>query len=262
MFGAYQAGVWRELAGVFRPDIVVGASVGSLNGWEIACDRDPDELIECWLGVGEPGKLRWRIPRRLADGVLDAGALEEWIRSACTGRTPVREFGAVLSRVPDLKPTLFRTPGITWMHLAASCAVPIFLRHHRIDGHYYSDGGIVDPLPIWAAVEMGAEAIVTVDVLKHRPWLIRQAVRGLQWWAAYKTPVFHGVRIVDVSPLGGLGGIRDSMEWSHQRAAAWIDRGRSDARAALPQVVECVRWAASIAAGEKTEGWPSTVSIA
>ena len=37
-YGAYQAGAWEVLAPIVEPDIVVGASVGSLNGWAIAGD--------------------------------------------------------------------------------------------------------------------------------------------------------------------------------------------------------------------------------
>src|SRR4051794_26558392 len=49
MFGAYQAGAWEVLAGIFQPDIVVGASIGSLNGWAIAGGCTPQELIDRWL---------------------------------------------------------------------------------------------------------------------------------------------------------------------------------------------------------------------
>ena len=36
MFGAYQAGAWKALAPELSPDLVVGTSAGSLNGWAIA----------------------------------------------------------------------------------------------------------------------------------------------------------------------------------------------------------------------------------
>ena len=49
MFGAWQAGAWRALAGRFAPDLIVGASVGSLNGYAIAGGATPDELAEFWL---------------------------------------------------------------------------------------------------------------------------------------------------------------------------------------------------------------------
>src|ERR1035441_9044663 len=49
MFGAYQAGVWKALQPVFRPDVVIGCSVGSINGWAIASGIPGDELIRTWL---------------------------------------------------------------------------------------------------------------------------------------------------------------------------------------------------------------------
>jgi len=45
MYGAYQAGAWKALADVFRPDLIVGTSIGALNGWAIAGGCEPDELI-------------------------------------------------------------------------------------------------------------------------------------------------------------------------------------------------------------------------
>ena len=48
MFGAYQAGAWKELSPYFQPDVVVGTSVGALNGWTIAGGVAPDELLRYW----------------------------------------------------------------------------------------------------------------------------------------------------------------------------------------------------------------------
>src|SRR5580658_6487681 len=49
LFGAWQAGAWAALAGRFQPDLIVGASVGSLNGYAIACGVSPEKLRELWL---------------------------------------------------------------------------------------------------------------------------------------------------------------------------------------------------------------------
>ena len=59
MFGAYQAGAYRAIAELAPPDIVVGASVGALNGWSIAGGCTPDHLIERWLhpSAGDALKL-------------------------------------------------------------------------------------------------------------------------------------------------------------------------------------------------------------
>src|ERR1700727_1837070 len=49
MFGAWQAGAWSVLAAEFQPDLIVGASVGSLNGYAVACGVTPAMLRELWL---------------------------------------------------------------------------------------------------------------------------------------------------------------------------------------------------------------------
>ena len=41
MFRGYQAGAWKVLRSRLRPDIVIGASAGALNGWAIAGERSP-----------------------------------------------------------------------------------------------------------------------------------------------------------------------------------------------------------------------------
>ena len=46
LFGAWQAGAWSVLVDHIRPDLIVGASVGSLNGYVIASGGTPEELAE------------------------------------------------------------------------------------------------------------------------------------------------------------------------------------------------------------------------
>ena len=76
MYGAYQAGAWKALAGVFRPDLVVGASIGALTGWAIAGGCHPDELIDRWLHLEAAERFRWKFPRSPIHGVLDTTPLQ------------------------------------------------------------------------------------------------------------------------------------------------------------------------------------------
>jgi predicted acylesterase/phospholipase RssA len=112
--------------------------------------------------------------------------------------------------------------------LAASCGVPIFLPTYEIDGVYYSDGGLVDPLPLWAALELGATEIVTVDLLKHRPLAVRAVVRALRAYSGYTRPSTEGVKLVDISPSERLGDERDAIYWTRSNAERWIELGRRD----------------------------------
>ena len=156
MFGAYQAGVWDVLQNQVGFDIVVGASVGSLNGCLIAKGFSGAQLNERWLRLGDTVDVRWRIPQYLSDGCLDSSRLQVLIRDLCDAGPTICDFGVVATECRTMRPRLFRGDEIEWTHIAASCAVPLFLQHFRIDGKLYTDGGLIDPLPVWAALEMGA----------------------------------------------------------------------------------------------------------
>src|SRR5215469_15875255 len=124
MFGAWQAGAWRALSSRFRPDLVVGASVGSLNGYAIAAGSSGDELGEFWLHP-EIGNL---------------SQLPHTIRTMMDRYPPALNYALVLTDALRLKPKVITGASVTWRHLAASCAIPLVLRPYRIDARWYCDG--------------------------------------------------------------------------------------------------------------------------
>jgi predicted acylesterase/phospholipase RssA len=239
MFGAYQAGVWDELSRVWQPDIVVGASVGSLNGCCITTGYSGGELVERWLDLESVAQVKWQMRRFASGGLLDSSALERTAQEICSHATFQTEFGVVATEFRTMRPVLFRSPNLTWEHIAASCAVPWFLPPRLIDGTHYCDGGLVHPLPLWAAVEMGATRIVAVNLLKTRPWYIRTVVRTLQARSGYTVSGHPGIDIIEISPQAPLGSARDSMYWKRANAERWIVLGRADAQLALASVLEC-----------------------
>jgi predicted acylesterase/phospholipase RssA len=241
MFGAYQAGVWDVLHRWFKPDLVVGASVGSLNGYLIACGVESRQLVERWRSLAALQAIRWRPSVHLTRGLVDVSTLEAWMQEMCR-QTPRCEFAAVATETLTCRQRMFCSPEVTWIHLAASCGVPLFLPAHRIDGVLYSDGGLVEPLPLWAAIELGATEIVAINVLSHPPLAIRTAVRILRAYSGYRRPDMSGVSVVEISPSKPLGGARDSAIWNPEKARAWIDLGRIDAKAAANRVSSAARW--------------------
>src|SRR5579872_5523834 len=100
MFGAYQAGAWRAIAEKLQPDIVVGASVGALNGWSIAGGCPPEELIEHWRDPSAGAALQlfpnagWRY------GWFDSAALRARAEQIYSTYTPRIPFGLVVVQRP------------------------------------------------------------------------------------------------------------------------------------------------------------------
>lgn len=239
MFGSYQAGVWSVLSNYIQPDLVVGASIGSLNGWLIAGRCPAEALIERWQTLEGGAQVRWRMPQSFSDGIIASDVVESWIQDVFAACTPVLEYGVVATELRRMRPRLFRNPGLTWQHLAASCSAPVFLPPHRIDGVLYGDGGLIDPLPLWAARELGATRVVAVNLLPRRPLLLRAVAQGAQAYGKFRNPSFEGMEVVTISPAEDLGTARDSVYWSKANTERWIDLGKKDAYTLKHLVVEC-----------------------
>lgn len=235
LFGAWEVGVWRELESVVKPDIVVGASIGALNGWMVASGCSCAEIERRWLDLQVMSRLEWRIPRRPLDGILAFDALEGVIREVCEAYQPRVDYGVVVTDTLRLRPRLFRTPDVTWRHLAASVGMICIFRQYRIDGRVYSDGGLLGALPLWAAVEMGADRIIAINCLPGLPsQLMTAGIRTIQVLAPYRKPqVPDSVKVTEIRPDSVLGSLRESMIWTEPKVRSWIAQGREDAQAFL-----------------------------
>jgi predicted acylesterase/phospholipase RssA len=238
MFGAYQAGVWKALAGDFRPDLVVGASIGSLNGWAIAAGCEPAELERYWLD--ESGRLRFAFPRSFRHGILDSAAFERRVRELCRTYRPRTRYAVVLTDLLRLRPRIFESPGVTWEHLAASCAVLGCFEQRRIEGRIYSDGGLLSALPVWAAVELGATHIIAVNALPRMPSAsIRALVGGLRRISGFHPIPSDPAGMIRIEPQQALGSAADLLRWDRSKVAGWIAQGERDAEAVKHSVLKC-----------------------
>jgi NTE family protein len=212
LFGAWQAGAWRALAGRFAPDLVVGASVGSLNGYAIASGASADELARFWL---RPENAKFRnLPANIQDLMARF--------------SPRVEFAVVLTDAMRLKPKIFQGAEVTWRHLAASCAIPGVLRHYRLGGRWYTDGGLLNPLPVWAAVELGATRIIALNALP--PTLLRTLARGFWRVAGHRPPLPDGVKLVTLETDGALGSMGDALRWRRDNVERWMELGFETAK--------------------------------
>jgi NTE family protein len=225
MFGAYQAGVWKALAPVWQPDMVVGTSAGALNGWAIAGRCAPDELIALWMDAGMTELMRpraWRLP------LFDAEPLARLARALFQRHQPCVPYALTMVGIPRLRLKLVRGEDVTWRHLAASCAVPLGFPPVRIGRGWYVDGGLLGALPLWAAAEMGATGAIAVDALPFMPSrAIRAGARLARCFGSPPQPPAQ-LEITRITRNQGLGTLRDAVCWSRENARRWIDMGQED----------------------------------
>lgn len=216
-FGAWQAGVFQGLLPRLgaQPDLVVGASVGSLNGYAIAGGASPQDLCSFWMHP-EVGRFR---------------SLPETIRILMERYPPRLEYALTLTDLATMKPKIVRGEDVTWKHLAASCAIPGLLPQQRIGGRWYSDGGLLNPLPVWAAVDLGATRIVAVHALPEIPSsVLKPFVQGFRIVFGHHPPLPDGVDLITIEPPAPLGSVRDALAWKEENIVRWIAQGLDAAK--------------------------------
>ncbi len=228
VFGAYQVGVWKALSRWFEPDLVVGASIGSINGWLIAGGCPPDELEQLWLEAGQHLRIHGRAPRRWSQGFLDMSAVDPVLAEVYGRFSPRTEYAAVITDVRRARPRIVGGREMTLRHLQASCAVPLALDLQRLDGRWYADGGLLSAVPLWAAAELGATRIIAVNCQPPAPLPWRMVIRAGRAMSRFRTGPLAGVEVATITPARPLGSFLDLLRYRRERVAAWIGEGERD----------------------------------
>lgn len=190
VLGATQVGVLRALleAGV-RPDLVVGTSVGALNGAFLSADPSLEgvrRLESVWSDITSSDVLGGSMLRRAATLARHGTHLHENgpLRALVEHHLPgariedlATRFQCVAACIETAEARWFDHGPLTDAVLASS-AVPGLLPPVRIDGRHYIDGGIVQSVPVGRAVALGARTVYVLHVgrierpltVPRRPW--------------------------------------------------------------------------------------------
>ena len=236
VLGAVEVGMLRALveAGV-RPDLVVGTSVGAVNGAAFAADPTGD-------GVARLGAL-WQ---ELSGGEVFGGSVLARARTVLrTGTSlhspdPLRAlleqhlpgpafadllvpFQCVAAQIEQAREHWFHR-GALVPAVLASCAVPGLFPPVEIDGQHYLDGGLVHSIPVGRAVQLGAGTVYVLQVGRierdlvapTRPWQVAtvafEVVRRHRF-AADLAELPDGVT-VHVLPTGDTApGLREDLRY-------------------------------------------------
>ena len=206
-----------------RPDLVVGTSIGAVNGAFVAADPygAANRLTDLWrgesLGVIFSETVLGRAVRLVRSGT-HLHAIEP-LRKTLAETLPVGDFAdlqlpfhCVAASIEHATARWF-TSGALVPAVMASCAVPGLLPPVEIDGLHYFDGGLVDSIPVGKAVALGARTVYVLQVgriesplpVPTRPWEV-----GLVAFEIARRHRFHeemsaispGVQ-VHVLPTGG-----------------------------------------------------------
>gem|GEM_PF-783293 len=157
----------------FRPDIVVGTSVGALNGaWVALYPERAEELLPIWRDLDRIRVLRLN-PIRLAGHVvrrrISLGRnqivpylVERYVGNLRFEDTAVR-FAVVATNLTRARKHVFDR-GPLGPAVLASTAIPGVFEPVEIDGELFVDGGMSCGCDLATAVELGATEILAIDL--------------------------------------------------------------------------------------------------
>jgi NTE family protein len=107
----------------------------------------------------------WTLPI-FSRGMLRGEALARYVNAQVNGRlieNMTLPLGIVATDLHSGQGVLFQR-GDTATAVRASSAVPALFQPVRIAGREYVDGGLVSPVPVRYAHQMGAELVIAVDI--------------------------------------------------------------------------------------------------
>jgi NTE family protein len=174
--GSAEVGMFKALAEAgIEPDLVVGTSIGSINGAIIAAGPLNEMTV----------RLENMWSELTASGVLHEGFLSR-VANFARHRTHMHSNAAMRKLVLDWLPAqhfdelavpfqcsaaCVETSSEWWFDsgllidaILSSCAVPGLLPPVEVDGRHYIDGGVVNSIPISRALELGATTIYVLHV--------------------------------------------------------------------------------------------------
>ncbi len=218
-----------------KVDYVAGTSAGSLVAALYASGRNGAALASMADQMDESAFADWAFPGR---GLIRGEALARYVRENTGGRAIEQmavPLGIVATDLDNGQPILFQRgdPGTA---VRASSAVPAVFTPVKIGTREYVDGGLVSPVPVRFARQMGAELVIAVDISAvpdgaptgdpMRMLLQTFAIMG-------KSINTFELREADVVLRPKLAGV-SSADFSNRKRS--IQAGREAMAAALPEL--------------------------
>ena len=219
----------------FKPNLVVGTSAGSLVAALYASGKTPAQLQQTALSMEEVAITDWMLPI-FGRGIFRGAALARYVNELVAGRlieNMAIPLGIVATDLNSGDGVLFQR-GDTGTAVRASSAVPAVFVPVKIGAREYVDGGLVSPVPVHFARQMGADIVIAVDISSPPDANLAGDTLQilLQTFAIMgKSINSYELRDADVVVRPSLAGLKSADFSARQRA---IESGRAAMLAALP----------------------------
>ena len=170
------------------PDLVVGTSIGAINGAFIAADPvgAAATLSKLWQGEALRDAFSETLLSRAMTLARSGTHLHpiEPLKQMLEQSLAAAQFADLSLPFQCVAASIERTSAV-WFStgplvpaVLASCAVPGLLPPVEVDGEHYFDGGLVDSIPVGRAAALGATTVYVLQVgrietrltVPKRPW--------------------------------------------------------------------------------------------
>ena len=149
------------------PDLVVGTSAGSVIAALYASGYKANDLQKIALSLDEAAITDWALPfSGRFGGMIKGDALQSMVNRLVKNQTIENmklPLGIVGTDLQTGAGVLFRR-GDTGQAVRASCSIPGIFQPTLIGGREYVDGGLVAPVPVQYAKQMGADFVIAVNI--------------------------------------------------------------------------------------------------
>ena len=225
-----------EEAGL-RPSFLAGTSAGSLVAAIYASGKTGAQLQQVAESMEEVAITDWTLPifsRGMFRGEALARYVNQLVGNQLIENMPMR-LGLVATDLNSGQAVLFQR-GDTGTAVRASSAVPAVFQPVKIAGREYVDGGLVSPVPVRYARQMGGELVIGVDISsapENNPANDTLQILLQTFAIMGKSINSFELREADVVVRPVLTGI-SSADFSSRRRS--IEAGRQAMLLALPQL--------------------------
>ena len=151
-----------EASGI-HADVVSGTSAGSVVGVLYASGMDAFALQQEAFSLDE-GKIR--DVRIFSGGLVQGQKLQDYVNQLVK-QQPIEKlripFAAVATELENGERAIF-IKGNAGQAVRASSSIPGVFEPVEINGRHFVDGGVVSPVPVDAARQLGADIVIAVDI--------------------------------------------------------------------------------------------------
>ncbi len=214
------------------PDLIVGTSIGAINGAMLATDPTPDtvaQMADLWTQIGESGPFGASILSRFDALVRSTGVHlypTKPLQDLLTAQVPATfaelsvEFWCCAASIERSAEVWF-SQGPLVPAILASSALPGVFPPVELNGEHFIDGGIVNSIPLDRARKLGATRAYVLQVgrierpltVPRKPWQVAQIAFEVARRARFHAALRRTREFIDVYVLPTGGSAPEPSDW-------------------------------------------------